>query len=97
MTVPKEQPVAFIIDDDATVRESVADLLSSVGLAARTFGSTRESWTARAPTRLDASCSTSGYLDRADWSFKARWRDQASIFRSYSSPVTAISPCRCGP
>lgn len=42
MTVPKEQPVAFIIDDDATVRESVADLLSSVGLAARTFGSTRE-------------------------------------------------------
>jgi FixJ family two-component response regulator len=42
MTVPKEQPVAFIIDDDATVRESVADLLSSVGVAARTFGSTRE-------------------------------------------------------
>jgi FixJ family two-component response regulator len=42
MTVPKEQPVAFIIDDDATVRESVGDLLSSVGLAARTFGSTRE-------------------------------------------------------
>ena len=42
MTVPEEAPVAFIIDDDATVRESLADLLRSVGLAVRTFGSTRE-------------------------------------------------------
>ena len=49
MTVPKEEPVAFIIDDDATVRESVADLLSSVGLAARTFGSTREFLDSRRP------------------------------------------------
>jgi FixJ family two-component response regulator len=40
--VLEEAPVAFIIDDDATVREALADLLRSVGLAARTFGSTRE-------------------------------------------------------
>jgi FixJ family two-component response regulator len=49
MTVPEEEPVAFVIDDDATVRESIADLLSSVGLAARTFGSPREFLDSRRP------------------------------------------------
>ena len=49
MTVLEEEPVAFVIDDDAMVRESVADLLSSVGLAARTFGSPREFLDSRRP------------------------------------------------
>ena len=49
MTVPEEEPVAFVIDDDATVRESIADLLRSVGLAARTFGSPREFLDSRRP------------------------------------------------
>ena len=49
MTVPEEEPVAFVIDDDAMVRESVADLLSSVGVAARTFGSPREFLDSRRP------------------------------------------------
>ena len=49
MTVPEEEPVAFVIDDDTTVRESVADLLSSDGLAARTFCSTREFLDSRRP------------------------------------------------
>lgn len=49
MTMPEEEPVAFVIDDDAMVRESVADLLSSVGLAARTFGSPREFLDSRRP------------------------------------------------
>jgi FixJ family two-component response regulator len=49
MTVPEEEPVAFVIDDDATVRESIADLLSSVGLAARTFGSPQEFLDSRRP------------------------------------------------
>jgi FixJ family two-component response regulator len=49
MTVLEEEPVAFVIDDDAMVRESVADLLSSVGVAARTFGSPREFLDSRRP------------------------------------------------
>ena len=49
MTMPEEEPVAFVIDDDAMVRESVADLLSSVGLAAQTFGSPREFLGSRRP------------------------------------------------
>jgi len=44
MANPKseEQPVVFIIDDDASVRDSLRDLLHSVGLAAESFGSAQE-------------------------------------------------------
>ncbi len=38
----EKQPVTFVIDDDATVREAVADLLRSVGLSVNAFGSTQE-------------------------------------------------------
>jgi RNA polymerase sigma factor (sigma-70 family) len=38
----EEQPVAFVIDDDAMVRDALADLLRSVGLGVQTFGSTQE-------------------------------------------------------
>jgi FixJ family two-component response regulator len=37
-----EQPVVYVIDDDASVRESLQDLLRSVGLVVETFASTRE-------------------------------------------------------
>jgi len=40
--VTEEQPVTFVIDDDAIVREAVADLLRSVGLSVKAFGSTQE-------------------------------------------------------
>jgi FixJ family two-component response regulator len=38
----EEQPVVFVIDDDASVRDAVADLLRSVGLKVESFGSTQE-------------------------------------------------------
>jgi len=37
-----EQPVTYVIDDDATVRDSIADLLRSVGLSVQAFASTQE-------------------------------------------------------
>jgi len=37
-----EQPVVFVIDDDASVREAVEDLLRSVGLEVESFASTQE-------------------------------------------------------
>jgi FixJ family two-component response regulator len=37
-----EQPIVFIIDDDASVRDAVTDLLRSVGLDAQSFGSPQE-------------------------------------------------------
>src|SRR5262249_30684850 len=38
----KEQAVVFVIDDDASVREALTDLLHSVGLASQSFGATQE-------------------------------------------------------
>ena len=39
---PSEQPVVFVIDDDASVRDAVTDLLRSVGLATQSFEATQE-------------------------------------------------------
>jgi FixJ family two-component response regulator len=38
----EQQPIVFIIDDDASVRDGVADLLSSVGVRVESFGSVQE-------------------------------------------------------
>ncbi|HUL86555.1 MAG TPA: hypothetical protein VLU23_00020 [Pseudolabrys sp.] len=37
-----KQPIVYLIDDDESVREGVADLLRSVGHTVRAFGSARE-------------------------------------------------------
>ena len=39
---PDEPPVVHIVDDDDSLRAGLASLLRSVGLAARTYGSTQE-------------------------------------------------------
>jgi FixJ family two-component response regulator len=49
MTATDRQPVVFIIDDDENVRETIADLVRSVGLVARTFGSAQEFLQAERP------------------------------------------------
>lgn len=38
----KDDPVVYVIDDDDSVRAAIEDLLASVGLRVRAFGSTRE-------------------------------------------------------
>ncbi len=38
----EEPPLVFVIDDDASVRAAIADLLRSVGLGVESFGSTDE-------------------------------------------------------
>lgn len=38
----QEQPIVFVVDDDASMREAVQDLIASVGLQARGFASPRE-------------------------------------------------------
>ncbi len=35
-------PVVYVVDDDGSVRDAISNLLESVGLHARTFGSTEE-------------------------------------------------------
>ncbi len=38
---PPEEPIVYVIDDDLSVRSSLEDLLASVGLRSRLFGSTQ--------------------------------------------------------
>lgn len=45
----EQPPVVFIVDDDDLVRESIADLLRSVGLSVQAFGSTQEFLQAKHP------------------------------------------------
>lgn len=38
----EQRPIVFVVDDDPSMRESVQDLIASVGLEARGFASSRE-------------------------------------------------------
>src|SRR6201993_2808619 len=50
MNTPAEtQPVVFVIDDDAPLREALSSLFRSVGLQVRTFGSAQEFLQSGAP------------------------------------------------
>jgi len=48
-----EQPIVFVIDDDASIREGLADLFRSVGLQTNTFGSATDFLQYQTP---DAPC-----------------------------------------
>ena len=45
----QSDPIVFVVDDDASVREAVQRLIASVGLRVETFGSTREFLAAKRP------------------------------------------------
>jgi len=47
----KDDPLVLIVDDDAGMREAVVDLLQSVGIEGRAFGSTAELLAASVPDR----------------------------------------------
>ena len=84
MIVTTQQPIVFIIDDDASVRDGIEDLLRSVGLGAQSFRSTEEFLQSRRPD-LPGLCSTSDCRGRVDWNFSVHWRKRGSNSQSYSS------------
>ena len=47
----KDDPLVLVVDDDAGMREAVVDLLRSVGIESRAFGSTAELLAAAVPDR----------------------------------------------
>jgi FixJ family two-component response regulator len=49
MPAPSEPPIVFVVDDDALVRDSIEDLLQSVGLDVRVFASPGEFLKTRRP------------------------------------------------
>jgi FixJ family two-component response regulator len=44
-----KRPIIFVVDDDASVRDAISNLLESVGLRAMLFGSTEEFWKSTRP------------------------------------------------
>ena len=40
--MPEPKPIAFVVDDDLSVREALGSLIRAAGLVVRTFGSARE-------------------------------------------------------
>ena len=50
VTAP-ELPVVLVVDDDVAVRESLGDLLASVGIESMLFGSTQELLASGLPDR----------------------------------------------
>jgi FixJ family two-component response regulator len=51
LPVPVDRPVVLVVDDDVAVRDSLGDLLASVGVEAMLFGSTQELLDAGLPDR----------------------------------------------
>jgi FixJ family two-component response regulator len=45
----ESDPIVFVVDDDASVRDAVQRLIASVGLRGQTFGSTREFLSSKRP------------------------------------------------
>jgi RNA polymerase sigma factor (sigma-70 family) len=49
---PEGNPIVFVVDDEAEVREGLQDLLGSVGLRSATFGSTAEFLQSKPPNEV---------------------------------------------
>lgn len=84
------EPVVFIVDDDAGLRESLGSLLRSIGLRVELFASVAEFMNHPRPDTV--SClvldvrlqGSSGLISRVSW------RPPASMYRLCSSPDMAI-------
>ena len=75
MIVTAQQPIVFITDDDASVRDGFEDLLRSVGLGAQSFRSTGEFLQSSRP---DLPGCMSDCRGRVDWNFSVHWRKRGS-------------------
>jgi FixJ family two-component response regulator len=47
--MPDTRPLIYVVDDDASVRDAISNLLESVGLRAKVFASTEAFWKALRP------------------------------------------------
>ena len=87
---PDPQPVVFVVDDDAGVRDAFW-LLRSVGLRVSTFGSAADFLASQMPEGRVASSSTSACPVLSGLDFQAELTRADSVCRSSSSPAMAIS------
>lgn len=86
------EPVVFIVDDDAALRESLGSLLRSIGLRVELFGSVAEFMTYQRPDTLSCLVLDCACKAAAGWISRMNWPPPESMCQSCSSPDTAISP-----
>jgi len=80
-TETDEQPVVFVIDDDAALRDALKKLFQMVGLRAEVFGAVANFWATNYRTHLRASSSISDCRGRAASSYRPNGRARASRSR----------------
>ena len=92
----EDQPLVIIIDDDPDIRDALKHLLETVDLPTALFATASEYLASKrqqgpccivADVRLPASAGSTS---------SKSWHGKTIQYLSFSSPVTAISRCRCG-
>ena len=86
----EKSSLVFVVDDDASMRESLKDLIGSAGLNVQTFASAQEFLTSQRPDDptclvLDVQCRVGRLI------CSKNWPRPMSRFRSFLSPVMATS------
>lgn len=94
MIVAREQPVVFVIDDDASVRGGLEDLLRSVGLAVESFGSAQDFLALKRPDAPGCIVLDVRLPGASELEFQRVLANRASTFLSYSLAATATFQCR---
>ena len=91
-----DRPLVILVDDDASLREALQELMHSVGLDTISFASTRELARGRTPgsARLPRRrCADAG--PKRSWISNIGWPKAATPNRSSFSRPMATSRCRC--
>jgi len=84
---PAGAATVFIIDDDASVRESIQDLLESLGLRSESFGTAEEFLRSKRPEGPSCLVLDVRLPESMAWTFRADWSTPVSKSRSFSSPA----------
>ncbi len=88
--IKEMEPRVFVVDDDQSVRTSLANLLETEDYAVEIFANAAE-YLARVPTPArPAWCSTCSCPDSTAWHFNSNSRRKVEWSRSSLSPGTAI-------
>ena len=83
--------IVFVVDDDERIRQSLRNLIRSVGLRVKCSHRLRNSWAASCRMFPDAWCSMCGCPERAGLTYKSAWTRPIWRFLSFLSPATATS------
>jgi len=92
-----EQQTVFIVDDDAAVRDSIQELVESVGLCAQSYASGQAFLDSFQPQRSGCLVVDVRMAGMSGLLLQQKLGDWERGFRSSSSPATLMCPWPCTP